>query len=223
MSSKPQKKSPENASGLNAMHSRRSFLKGMGMAAGATMVAPALVRGEDAKPADAEKSVSGGVEYFGAKARKITLNINGKAHTVSVEPRATLLEVLRDHLEMTASKEVCDRGTCGCCGVLVDRVAVTSCMMLAMDAEGREILTAEGIGAHPRYKNLIDGLCECDAAQCGFCIPGFLVRSAALLEENPKPTREEIREGLAGNLCRCGTYQKIFEGIEAAVAKGGLL
>ena len=195
-------------------HSRRSFLKGMGLAAGAAAVWPGVLAAQESKE-------SPGFKELGRKKQALSLNINGKNHQVQVEPRATLLDVLRESLDLTGSKEVCDRGTCNACTVLIDGIAASSCMMLAVDATGRKIVTIEGIATDPKYSYLIDAFVENDAAQCGFCIPGFVVRAAAFLEEVPSPTAEQIREGLAGNICRCGTYSNIFEAVAAAAAKKG--
>ena len=155
---------------------------------------------------------------YGRGEREFSFTLNGKPQAVTAEPRESLLDVLRDRLGLTGSKEVCARGSCGACSVLLDGVAVNACMLLAVDAEGRTVETIEGISANPEHAGLIDAFCSHDAAQCGFCIPGFVVRSAALLGENPHPTRDEIQAGLSGNLCRCGTYSKIFEAVEAASA-----
>jgi xanthine dehydrogenase YagT iron-sulfur-binding subunit len=147
--------------------------------------------------------------------------INGEKRALTVEPRTTLLDALRDRAGLTGSKEVCSRGSCGCCTVLLDGKAVYSCMMLALDAVGHEVWTVEGIAASPKFKPLLDAYAAHDGAQCGFCIPGFVTRSAELFAAGQLATEEAIREGLAGNLCRCGTYTKIFEACLAAGAKGG--
>lgn len=199
---------------------RRSFLKGMGVAAGAAAILPGL-GGPEARAQEGGESTPD-VDFTGSGERQIVLHVNGTPTPVKVEPRTTLLEALRERLHVTGAKEVCDRGSCGCCGVLLDGRTVTSCMMLAVDAVGREIRTVEGIAADPRYANLIDSFCEHDGAQCGYCIPGFVVRSAELIETMPDPSPERIREGLSGNICRCGTYTKMFESVAGAMAKGGL-
>lgn len=203
-------------SGARFRTTRRGFLKGVGVAAGATMVLPSIA------PSQPEEKGTPGLKELGRAAREITLKVNGEARQLKVEPRTTLLEALRVKLDLTGAKEICDRGSCGGCTVLIDGKAVTSCMMLAIDAQGHEILTAEGIAKDPRYKNLIDAFCEHDAAQCGYCIPGIVARSSELLREIPNPSLDEIRGGLAGNICRCGTYSKIFEAVAACAAKGGL-
>lgn len=215
MKEKPEESRAAESPYPNA-HSRRTFLKGMGLAAGATLVVGSEVSAQETRvPAE-----SPDITYLGRGAREITLRVNGRDRKVQVEPRTTLLDALRDHLDLTGSKEVCDRGACGCCTVLLDGKSVTACMMLAVDAQGSEILTIEGLADDPRYRELVQAYFDNDGAQCGFCIPGFVVRSAALLEEIPAPTPEQVRLGLSGNLCRCGTYTKIFESVLAA-AKGG--
>jgi xanthine dehydrogenase YagT iron-sulfur-binding subunit len=206
----------EAGTGPSLKTSRRGFLKGVGLAAGATAVLPNL------SFAEGESQATAGLKELGRGAREITLTVNGLPNKITVEPRTTLLEALRTKLDLTGSKEICDRGSCGGCTVLFDGKAVTGCMTLAIDAVGHEIVTAEGIGKDPKFAPLIEAFCEHDAAQCGYCIPGILVRSAALLKEIPSPTAEQVREGLAGNLCRCGTYSKIFDAVEACGRKGGL-
>jgi aerobic-type carbon monoxide dehydrogenase small subunit (CoxS/CutS family) len=198
--------------------SRRDFLKGVGLAAGATALLPALAEGQGAAPLPATP----GLEELGAGARSITLKVNGVARQVTVEPRTTLLDALRIKLALTGSKEICDRGACGGCTVLLDGEAINSCLALAIDAVGSEITTIEGVSADPRYATLIESFCEHDAAQCGYCIPGFVVRSAAMLKATPSPTDAQIREGLTGNICRCGAYSMIFDAVKACAAKGGV-
>ncbi|MDK2970896.1 MAG: xanthine dehydrogenase YagT iron-sulfur-binding subunit [Candidatus Sumerlaeota bacterium] len=202
---------------FTAPHSRRLFLKGMGLAAGATAILPTVAVGQNA---DAETEEIPGLKILGRGEQKVTLKVNGASRTVAIEPRETLLNVLRTKLGLTGSKEVCDRGTCGCCTVLLDGASIVSCLMLAIDAVGHEVTTIEGVADDPKNAALIDAFCEHDAAQCGYCIPGIVVRSSALLDENPAPTAEEIRQGLSGNICRCGTYTKIFDAV-GSVSKGG--
>ena len=133
----------------------------------------------------------------------------------------TLLDVVRDRLDLTGTKRVCDRGSCGACTMMVEGIAVNSCSMLAIDADGKEITTIEGISNGDQLTPLQEAFIECDALQCGFCTPGMVVACTALLKSNPSPTRAEIAEGIAGNICRCGTYQNIFEAVEQAARKGG--
>ena len=151
--------------------------------------------------------------------RDIELEVNGRSCKLSVFPRQTLLEVLREELGLTGTKEGCSEGECGVCTVLVDGLPVRSCLLLAVDVRGRKVTTIEGMAKerelHPIQKSFI----EQGAIQCGFCTPGMILSTKALLDENPRPTREEIQAGLAGNLCRCTGYAKIFKAVEALVRK----
>ncbi len=202
-------------------HSRRTFLKGAGAAVGATVLLSDLSLAQElAAETQKSKPEIPGVRVLGRGRRTLTLRVNGKDRKVEVEPRTTLLDAIRTGIGLTGNKEVCGRGTCGACTVLIDGVAVNSCLLLAVDAEGKRITTVEGVAEDAAYAPLIAAFCEHDAAQCGFCIPGFVVRSAAFLKENPSPTPLEIRRGLAGNICRCGTYTKIIEAVGVA-GKGG--
>ncbi len=146
----------------------------------------------------------------------LTLRVNGEDYPLEIAPHRTLLDVLRNELDLTGSKEGCGTGDCGCCTVLVDGTPVNSCLMLAIQAEGREVVTVEGIapdgGLHPLQEKFV----EYGAVQCGFCIPGFIVAAKAFLDDHPNPTKEEIRVALAGNLCRCTGYTKIVEAVAAA-------
>ncbi len=184
--------------------SRRTFLKTAGVGAAATTVVGVGAQGA-AQPA-----------ILGPDAVTLTLKVNGAAHKVTVEPRVTLLAALREHLDLTGTKQVCDRGACGGCTVLLDGDPVKSCLMLAADAEGHEITTVEGLGTPESLSPLQQAFVEADALQCGFCTPGFVVAGTALLARNPNPSLEEIKHGLAGNLCRCGTYGRIFEAVQKA-------
>jgi aerobic-type carbon monoxide dehydrogenase small subunit (CoxS/CutS family) len=133
----------------------------------------------------------------------------------------TLLRALRNHLDLTGAKEVCDRGACGGCTVMLDGKPIASCLMLAADAVGHEITSVEGLGSPETMSAVQAAFVEADALQCGFCTPGFVVASTALLAANPSPTLEQVKEGLSGNLCRCGTYPRVFEAVLAAAkAKG---
>jgi xanthine dehydrogenase YagT iron-sulfur-binding subunit len=150
----------------------------------------------------------------------LSLKINGEVKSVTVEPRVTLLRALRNHLGLTGAKEVCDRGSCGACTVLLDGEPICSCLMLAADGVGHEITTVEGLGSPEKMSTVQAAFVECDALQCGFCTPGFVVASTALLRHTPSPTRDQIQQGLAGNLCRCGTYSRVFEAVEKAAKAG---
>lgn len=194
----------------------------MGAAAGATLLLNEVAFADAPPPGGeaAPKEEIPGVRLLGRGKRTISLQINGKTEKVEVEPRTTLLDVVRRDLGLTGNKEVCGRGSCGACTVLLDGVAVCGCMMLAIDAEGKAVTTIEGVAADPANAALIEKFCEHDGAQCGFCIPGFVVRSAAYLKESPSADPDHIRHGLAGNICRCGTYSKILDAV-ADAAKGG--
>ncbi len=183
--------------------SRRTFLKTAGVGAAAT----GLV-GLDARPAR--------VPVVGPDAAPLELMVNGELRKLSVEPRTTLLRALRNQLDLTGAKEVCDRGGCGACTVLLDGEPVNACLMLAHDAEGHEITTVEGLGTPEKLSPLQAAFVECDALQCGFCTPGFVVAGTALLRRNPDPSLAQIQDGLAGNLCRCGTYGRVFEAVRKA-------
>ena len=149
----------------------------------------------------------------------VSARINGEPTEFLCEPQLTLLDVLRDELHLTGSKEGCSSGDCGACSVIVDGRLVCSCLVLGAEAEGREIRTVEGIASGDRLHPLQEKFLEFAALQCGICTPGFLVAAKALLEQNPDPTESEIRFGLAGNLCRCTGYDKIVRAVQAAAAE----
>ena len=152
-----------------------------------------------------------------------TLMINGKKYLLDLKGHETLLEVLRGHLGLTGTKSACEEAECGSCTVIIDGRAVMSCTTLAMECEGKSIQTVEGIAADPKWKPLIDAYCKWDAMQCGYCTPGFLVSSKALLDKNSNPSEDDCKQALAGNICCCGTYPRHPTAImEAAPAiKGG--
>ena len=198
--------------------SRRNFLKGVGTGTVAATVAPGVLIGSE-KEADAQAGEA-------VASATIQLNINGKPSQVEVEARTTLLTVLRDgidtsgkNIDLTGAKLICDRGECGGCTVMVDGKTVYACMMLAMDAQGKQITTVEGLADGDNLHPVQDAFIQHDALMCGFCTPGFVVSSAALLSENAKPTLEEIKVGLSGNTCRCGTYPFIFDAVKTASKK----
>jgi xanthine dehydrogenase YagT iron-sulfur-binding subunit len=180
--------------------SRRVFLKTAGVGAAATSLIGAT-------------TATGGGSVLGPEAVPLALKVNGAVRTVTVEPRVTLLRALRNHLDLTGSKEICDRGSCGGCTVMLDGKPVVSCLMLAADAVGHEVTTVEGLGTPEKMSAVQAAFVEADALQCGFCTPGFVVASTALLRQNPSPTLEQVKDGLAGNLCRCGTYSRVFEAV----------
>jgi xanthine dehydrogenase YagT iron-sulfur-binding subunit len=183
--------------------SRRSFLK----ASGISLSVPLVLGHRVVKVAGAE------VKVYGPGKVPVDLAINGKKYTATIEPRVTLLEALRNDLDITGAKRVCDRGTCGACTVIMDGKPVYSCTVLAIEARGKAITTAEGLMQGDRLHPIQQAFVDNDAQQCGFCTPGFVVACKAFLDRNPNPTPEEVQKGLGGNLCRCGTYM----GVRAAV------
>jgi carbon-monoxide dehydrogenase small subunit len=152
----------------------------------------------------------------------VTVNVNGSPRTIDVQSRRTLLELLRDALGLTGTKECCAEGECGACTVLVNGRAVNACLVLAAECDGDAVVTIEGIGRPGALSPVQEAFVRTGAVQCGFCIPGMIVAATALLAKNPHPTREEILDGLAGNLCRCGGYSRIVEAVvEAAGGRQG--
>ena len=152
---------------------------------------------------------------------QISLKVNGKEHEVNVEPRETLLEVIRNRLGLTGTKLSCDMEGCGACTVLLDGKPVSSCTTLAFEARGKEVMTIEGLASDGKLHPLQEAFLERGGLQCGFCTPGMILTAKTLLEENPNPTEEEIKEYMHGNLCRCTGYQMIVESIMAASEKIG--
>jgi len=200
---------------------RRDFVKLVGGAGAAisagVLSGPALL--------EAQESASGKV--IGPGAVKMSLRINGHPKTVTVEPRTTLLDALRDHLELTGAKKVCDRGTCGACTVIVDGKAIYSCTALAIDVSeafgNADIRTIEGLAPENQLHAVSAAFVENDAQQCGFCTPGFVMACKAYLDGHPTPTYEQVKKALGGNLCRCGTYMGVRKAVlDAAMRmKGG--
>jgi len=189
--------------------SRRAFLKGAGAAVSAGVIVTEGLLETAAGAAEAQVAGPGPVP--------ITLRINGKSHSLEVEPRVTLLDALRDHLDITGAKKVCDRGTCGACTVMLDGKAVYSCSILAIAAQSHEITTIEGLAAEGELSPVSQAFVQHDAQQCGFCTPGFVMAVTAYLKQHPDPSYEEVTTGLGGNLCRCGTYMGVREAaLEAA-------
>lgn len=185
--------------------SRRDFLKISGIAASVPIVmGPKVIEVEGEQ-----------VPVHGPDAVPVNLMVNGKRLTANVEPRMTLLDTLRENLDITGPKRVCDRGECGACTVLIDGRAVYSCTTLAIEAQGKQIVTAEGLAAGAPASPIQAAFVNNDAQQCGFCTPGFTIAATAFLKKHPNATDEQVSEGLAGNFCRCGTYR----GIHGAVAQ----
>jgi aerobic-type carbon monoxide dehydrogenase small subunit (CoxS/CutS family) len=186
--------------------SRRSFIQTLG----ASAAAGAVARTVDAR---AKPQTRGAANFVGPDPFDLTLRINGEAKRATIDPATTLLDALRMTFDLTGSKEICDRGACGGCSVLVDGKLTASCMMLAIDAEGSEITTVEGLANGETLHPIQEAFIRHDALQCGYCTPGLIMASKALLDENPTPTMDEIKRGLSGNLCRCGTYTNIFNAV----------
>jgi carbon-monoxide dehydrogenase small subunit len=151
----------------------------------------------------------------------ITFTVNGRPYEVAVEPRWTLLEMVREELRLTGSKEGCGTGDCGACSMTVDGRLVTSCLMLAAQADGREVATVEGLATNGRLHPVQQAFIDAGGVQCGFCTPGMIMAAKSLLDRNPSPTLEQVREGLAGNLCRCTGYAKIYEAVMQAAERAG--
>lgn len=191
--------------------SRRSILKTMGLGGGAVAVSQLPSFGQAA----------GGPKVLGPDAVPLTLNINGKDLKLKAEPRTTLLNALRNHLDLTGTKVVCDRGSCGACTVHVDGRPVCSCLTLAVDAVGHKITTIEGLAKDGKLDPVQEAFIKKDALQCGFCTPGMIMSVRALLNRNPNPTLAQVKHAVAGNLCRCGTYPRVFEAAMHAAAQKG--
>ncbi len=200
------RKPAEEQSGV----SRRDFLKISTISAAAVPVLGTRVVEAAGSP----------VKVYGPGKAPVELTINGQPHKLQVEPRVTLLDALRDELDITGAKRVCDRGECGACTVILDGKAVYACSVLAIDAQGKAITTVEsfmqGETLHPIQQSFVDN----DASQCGFCTPGFVVAFKAYLDKHPEATVDEIRHGLTGNLCRCGTYHGMQLAVDQMARKG---
>src|SRR2546428_4252465 len=149
----------------------------------------------------------------------IALKVNNEPVEVSFATYKTLLEVLREDLDLCGTKHGCELGECGACAVLLDDVPVLSCLVLGVECDGRSVTTVEGLVTDGRLHPLQEAFADLGAAQCGYCTPGFLVTGKALLDKHPNPTRDQIKEALSGNLCRCTGYQQIFEAVEAAIGR----
>jgi aerobic-type carbon monoxide dehydrogenase small subunit (CoxS/CutS family) len=200
--------------------SRRTFVKdlGTGVVAASTVstaaiqIVPTTVHAQEFP------------QVFGPGLTTVTLQINGVARELSIEPRETLLEVLRNRLDITGPKLVCDRGTCGACTVMIEGQTAYACMTLAIEVQGMEIVTIEGLATGDQLHPAQEAIVEADAIQCGYCSPGFAISMAAILEKNPSASYQEIKQSLSGHICRCGTYAQMNLAIELAREKiGGAL
>jgi xanthine dehydrogenase YagT iron-sulfur-binding subunit len=185
--------------------SRRDFLKTAGVVSAVTAAT---------SPAEIDAQTAG-VRAVGPGEVPVRLTVNGKRVDLMIEPRVTLLDALRMRADMTGNKRVCDRGTCGACTMIVDGRAVYSCSTLAIECQGKEVRNIDGLAQGTTLHPVQQAFCEKDALMCGFCTPGFVMASVALLEKHPNPTPDQIRKGLDGNICRCGTFSRIFEAVSS--------
>jgi len=206
----PDDQDPQNSSPSNTGVSRREFLK-----IGGITVAVPLVAGPRVVEAAGEP-----VKVYGPGKVPIELTVNGRKHALQLEPRVTLLDALRDSLDITGAKRVCDRAECGSCTVLMNNKAVYACSILAIDARGKDITTVESFMQGEKLHPIQQAFVENDASQCGFCTPGFVVATKAFLDKHPNPSPEDIRHGLIGNVCRCGTYHGIQQVVAQMSQKG---
>jgi xanthine dehydrogenase YagT iron-sulfur-binding subunit len=204
-----EKKEPKGA------FSRRGFFRGVGVTSGA--LGSAILTEEEAQAAQGGAKVGPG-------AVPVTLNINGKEHKLNIEPRVTLLDACRNNLDLTGAKRVCDRATCGACTVIVNNKVVYACTVLAIDAQGKQIQTIEGIAQGGKPHPVSAAFTENDGQQCGYCTPGFVMAAKGFLDRTKNVTTEEqVMKGLGGNLCRCGTYVGVRKAVlqAARVMRGG--
>jgi aerobic-type carbon monoxide dehydrogenase small subunit (CoxS/CutS family) len=187
---------------------RRNFLKSAGVAG----LADTIVTQQEAEAQSRQAAVGPGETA-------VRLNVNGKNIDLMIEPRVTLLDALRMRANLTGNKRGCDRGACGACTMLVDGRTVYSCSTLAIEVQGKKIRTVDGLANGNELHPVQQAFCDKDALMCGFCTPGFIMASVGLLEKHPNPTEEQIKKGLDGNICRCGTFARIFEAVSSV--KGG--
>ena len=186
--------------------SRRDFLKTAGVGSLATAVTAA-----DETEVGAQTVVETGARAVGPGEVPVTLTVNGKRLDLRIEPRVTLLDAVRNRADLTGNKRVCDRGACGACTMIVDGRTVYSCSTLAIEVQGKQIRTVDGLARGDRLHPVQQAFCDKDALMCGFCTPGFVMATVALIEKHPNPTLEQARRGLDGNICRCGTFVRVLE------------
>ena len=191
-------KDPEKPESIN--RSRRQFLKATGVAPLAASVAGAAIAEAQTGPA-----------IVGPGEVPIELMVNGKRVALCIEPRTTLLNAIRNRADLTGNKRGCDRGVCGACTMIIDGKTAYSCSTLAIEVQGKQIRTVDGLADGAKLHPVQQAFCDRDALMCGFCTPGFVMATVALLEKHPKPTVEQIKKGLDGNICRCGTFVRIQE------------
>ncbi len=199
----PKPKEPEVKGALDV--SRRGFLTGAG-----AVISSSLVAGTEALRAAPESS---GAAVAGPGKVDLTLTVNGAERALALEPRVTLLDALRFELDLTGAKKVCDRGTCGACTVTIDGKPAYACSLLAIQVQGKDIRTVEGLAQGDRLHPIQQAFVDNDAQQCGYCTPGFVMACKAFLDKNPNPTLDQVRTGLGGNLCRCGTYVGVAQAV----------
>lgn len=201
----------ENQNRSGPGFNRRDFLKGSSAAVAATAMATS------SSEVEAEEQRA---NVAASSAANVTLNINGTNHTLHIEPRVTLLDALRNDLNLTGCKDACDTTSCGACTVLIDGKATYACSRLAIECQSKKIRTVESLRVGSSVDEVVSGFVEHDAMQCGFCTPGFAMATRAFLDKNPNATLKEIQSGLGGNICRCGTYDGITK-CALDLAKGG--
>src|SRR6266545_4047013 len=189
--------------------SRRDFLKSAGVTGVVTAATAASATEVEAQT---------GPRVIGPGDVPVTLTVNGRRIELRIEPRVTLLDAIRNRADLTGNKRVCDRGTCGACTMIVDGRAVYSCSTLAIEVQGKQIRTVDGLASGNTLHPVQQAFCDKDGLMCGFCTPGFIMATVALLEKHPNPSPEQLRKGLDGNICRCGTFVRIMEA--AMQAKG---
>lgn len=197
--------------------SRRSFMQTLGASAAA-----ASITGQ-AQALERRSGVARDASIQGPGPIDISLHVNGEVKAIRVDPATTLLEALRVNLGLTGSKEICDRGSCGGCCVMLNGKLVNACMMLAADAAGVQITTVEGLSSGGNLHPVQEAFIKYDALQCGYCTPGLVVASAWLLSQTKKPNLDQIKKGLSGNICRCGTYTNIFSAVLEASGQAPLM
>src|SRR6516165_8973845 len=200
----------DSSGGFNV--SRRNFLKSTGVVSiAATIIEPAAGLAAETGPPE-----------VGPGEVPVRLNVNGKQVDLMIEPRVTLLDALRTRADLTGNKRGCDRGVCGACTMLVDGRTVYACSTLAIEVQGKKIRNVDGLAENGKLHPVQQAFCDKDALMCGFCTPGFVVASVGLLEKHPNATPEQIRKGLDGNICRCGTFSRIFEAVSSLSAHKGV-
>ena len=193
-------------------HSRRTFLKSLGTVAATAATAQVQSVAAELEKANAEKII-------GPNAVPVTLKVNGEKLKLMLEPRVMLLDALRNYSSLTGAKEGCDRAVCGACTVLLGDTPVYSCQKLAIEAQGDEITTVEGLAKNEKLTKVQQAFLDKDALQCGYCTPGFLMSVTALLKKNPRPNADDVKHACAGNICRCGTHPRI---LQAALKAAGV-